>query len=228
MELFKDRRAVILIGMALALLAGLGIAAAMVARGRGPTPAPPASQGGLIVQTGRDDDIKLDERRPLRCFVNGRLIGELTLSDCARRNGVASGALDVGLDPTGALAAANGVSSQITPLPPATAPADDGDAVVPADASVAQGPAAPPSGGAAGCWLYVDAGWTRTPRDLTLGACLRTLYPDRCQRDGPPIYGRWADRTLRLLEGRIEISPDNRNFRVLIDGGVGCGGAPAE
>lgn len=233
MELFKDRRAVALVGMGLALLAGLAIAALLMLRDRGGANAPPpASQGGLIVQTGRDDDVKLDESRPLRCFVNGQLVGDLKLSDCAKRNGVASGALDVGLDPTGALAAAHGASTQITPLPPADASSD----VEPPPSSGAVGEApnlpprvAQPGGRVAACWLYADAGWSRVPEDLSLGACLRTLYPDRCARGGPPVYGRWADRTLRLLDGLIEISPDNRNFRALVGRSPDCdGGGPPD
>ena len=131
MTLWKDRRVLALAGMAVALLAGLIIAFVLVRRPNANSEAPPASQGGLVVQTGRDDDAKLDPMRPLRCFVNGQFVGELPLSDCAKRNGVATGALDVGLDPSGALAAANGPSSQITPLPP--------QAVAPADPTVASG-----------------------------------------------------------------------------------------
>ena len=228
MELFKDRRAVALSGMGLALLAGLAIAALLMSRGRDASEPPPASQGGLVVQTGRDDDVKLDEGRPLRCFVNGQLVGDLKLSDCARRNGVASGALDVGLDPTGALAAAHGASSQITPLPPGDS-SSDVEPRSPAGASAgttAEPTAGAPSAGGrvAACWLYADASWSRVPEDLSLSACLRTLYPDRCARGGPPVYGRWADRTLRLLDGRIEISPDNRNFRVLAGRNPDCDG----
>ena len=225
MELFKDRRAVALVGMGLALLAGLTIAAFLMLRHRGASEPPPASQGGLIVQTGRDDDVKLDEGRPLRCFVNGQLVGDLKLSDCAKRNGVASGALDVGLDPTGALAAAHGASSQLTPLPPGEASSD----VEPPPSAVTgdEAPSAVQSGAqVAACWLYGDASWSRVPEDLTLSACLRTLYPDRCARGGPPVYGRWADRTLRLVDGRIDISPDNRNFRVLAGRAPDCDGGP--
>jgi hypothetical protein len=224
MELLKDRRAVALLGMGLALLAGLAIAALLLFRHRGANEPPPASQGGLIVQTGRDDDVKLDEGRPLRCFVNGQLVGELKLSDCAKRNGVASGALDVGLDPTGALAAAHGASTQITPLPPPEASSDvqESTAAPPGDSSTGI-----QAGGRVGaCWLYSDGGWSRVPEDLTLGACLRTLYPDRCGRGGPPIYGRWAERTLRLLDGRIDISPDNRNFHVLAGRSPDCESGP--
>jgi hypothetical protein len=225
MELLKDRRAVALVGMGLALLAGLAIAALLLLRHRGVSEPPPASQGGLIVQTGRDDDVKLDEGRPLRCFVNGQLVGELKLSDCAKRNGVASGALDVGLDPTGALAAAHGPSTQITPLPPPEASSDvqsESTAAQPGDSSTGI-----QAGGRVGaCWLYSDGAWSRVPEDLALGACLRTLYPDRCGRGGPPIYGRWAERTLRLLDGRIDISPDNRNFHVLAGRSPDCESGP--
>jgi hypothetical protein len=59
-----------------------------------------------------------------------------------------------------------------------------------------------------------------------LSACLRTLYPDRCARGGPPAYGRWAERTLRLLDGRIEISPDNRNFHPLAGRSPDCESGP--
>lgn len=227
MELFKDRRTVVIAGMALALAAGLAIAAFLTFRDRGPTAPPPASQGGLIVQTGRDDDVKLDAGRPLRCFVGGQLVGELKLSDCAKRNGVASGALDVGLDPTGALAAAHGASSQITPLPPGETTAEAQPEASAGDGDGEPATAAATAGRAAACWLYSDAEWSRVPQDLTLAACVRTLYPDRCGRGGPPVYGRWADRTLRLLDGRIEISPDNRNFRLLADRNPSCGDGPA-
>jgi hypothetical protein len=222
MELFKDRRVVALAGMGLALVAGLAIAAVLLSRDRGDPEAPPASQGGLVVQTGRDDDVKLDEGRPLRCFVGGQLVGELKLSECAKRNGVASGALDVGLDPTGALAAAHGASSQITPLPPGAAVSDvppggsaDAPAQFPADSG--QAPVR-----TAACWLYTDSGWSRVPDDLSLNACLRTIYPDRCGRGGALVYGRWADRTLRLLDGRVEMSTDNRNFRLLAGRSPDC------
>jgi hypothetical protein len=217
MELPKDRRVVVFAGMGLALVAGLAIAGVMMAGHRGSGEAPPASQGGLIVQTGRDDDIKLDPRRPLRCFVDGKLVGELTVSDCARRNGVASGALDVGLDPSGALAASNGATSQITPLPPGAPPAASVDAPPTVDAA-----AAIPAGRLAACWRYGDAQWTRTPDDLSLGACIQSLYAEQCDTSGPPLYGRWGDRTLRLLGGRIDISADNRNFRVLTQRNPGC------
>jgi hypothetical protein len=227
MELFKDRRAVALVGMGLALLAGLAIAAFLMLRHRGVSEPPPASQGGLIVQTGRDDDVKLDEGRPLRCFVNGQLVGDLKLSECAKRNGVASGALDVGLDPTGALAAAHGDSGQLTPLPPPEA-SSDAEPQSPSGAAN-EAPSGVQSGArVAACWLYTDASWSRVPEDLTLDACLRTLYPDRCARGGPPVYGRWGDRTLRLVDGRIDISPDNRNFRVLAGRGPDCDGGPPD
>jgi hypothetical protein len=117
MDILKDRRVVLAVGAGVALAAGLAVAALMAASHRDGPDAPPASRGGLVVQAGRDDDIKLDTTRPLRCFVNGLLVGELPLADCAKRNGVATGALDVGLDPSGALAASHGLSTNITPLP---------------------------------------------------------------------------------------------------------------
>jgi hypothetical protein len=223
MDIFKGRRAVAFAGMGVALLAGLVIAVFMLMRDGGSTEAPPASQGGLVVQTGRDDDIKLDARRPLRCFVNGQLIGELTVSDCARRNGVATGALDVGLDRSGALAGTNGATSDITPLPPDAASAD---APIEEYAGVGNVTVTAAAARVAACWRYGEAQWTRLPDDQTLPGCVQALYSGQCDKVGPPAYGRWGDRTLRLVGGRIEVSPDNRNFHGFAASAPGCPAAP--
>ena len=120
MDIFNDRRIILaLIGGALALMAGLGIAIGMVSKTRNDkTGAPPASQGGLVVETTTADDGGIDPARPLRCFVAGQYVGEVTLAEYAKKNGVATGALDVGVDATGALAAADDAGTVLTPLPP--------------------------------------------------------------------------------------------------------------
>ncbi|HWU78835.1 MAG TPA: hypothetical protein VN158_02080, partial [Caulobacter sp.] len=60
MDFLKDRRIILAGGGALALLAGLGIAVAlMTGHDKKPDEAPPASRAGLVVETGRDDDSKL-------------------------------------------------------------------------------------------------------------------------------------------------------------------------
>jgi len=226
MDFLKDRRVVIAAGAALALTAGLAVAALMAARHGDQSDAPPASQGGLVIQTGRDDDIKLDPRRPLRCFVNGILVGEAPLADCARRNGVATGALDVGLDPTGALAASHGMSTDITPLPPpgAMATGAQGDS---SPAGAAAPPASAPAASStraatAACLKYAEASWTRAAYDTTLDACVQILYAGQCVAAGGALYGRWGDRTLRLVPGRVEVSGDNHNFHTLAAQGQGC------
>jgi hypothetical protein len=228
MDFLKDRRVIVVAGMGLALTAGLALAAFLLSRDPRATEPPPASQGGLVVETGRDDDIKLDEKHPLRCFVGGKLVGDLSLSECARRNGVASGALDVGLDPSGALAADSGASGQITPLPPG--------AKVDSGGGAATGTVGEPAADIAitaresACWRYGEGEWSRLPDDLALTDCVQTLYAGLCDADGPPAYGRWADRTLRLAQGRVEISPNNRDFRILMPRAPGCapGGPPAK
>jgi hypothetical protein len=60
MAILSDRRVIALGGGAVALAAGLAIAWFIFARGHKPTEPPPASQGGLTVVSGRDDDAKLD------------------------------------------------------------------------------------------------------------------------------------------------------------------------
>jgi hypothetical protein len=224
MDMPKDRRIVLAAGAAVALIGGL-IVAAVISGHRTDSPeAPPASQGGLVVQTGRDDDVKLDPSRPLRCFVGGQFVGELPLGACAKRNGVATGALDVGLDPSGALAASHGVSADLTPLPPPPAlSADagplDGGGQAPASAPEAT-PAAGPS--AAPCLAYSQASWRRLPYPLTLNECVQTLYAGQCVGPGGALYGRWGGRTLRLVPGRVEMSSDNRDFHPLAGQGPAC------
>ena len=225
MDIFKDRRFLFILGGGLALTAGGLFAWAMLADPRDSDEAPPASQGGLIVQTGRDDDIKLDPARALRCFVNGQFVGEMPVSDCAKRNGVATGALDVGIDSTGKLAAANGVSTALAPLPPA------GEKPTPKAAPTPQpGGAEDYTGvgatqtasGTQACWRYAGASWQRVAGGTTLNACLQTLYAGQCVRPGSAVYGRWGETTQSLADGQVETSGDNRDFSPLIQQGPGC------
>ncbi len=120
MDLMQDRRVVLMIGGGLAILLGAGIAIGIMMRDHGSSAPPPASRGGLVVETGTDDQT-LDPARPLRCFVGGQFVGMATLADCAKKNGVATRALDVGVDATGALAAASDTGPVIQPLTPSQA-----------------------------------------------------------------------------------------------------------
>ncbi|HZZ34645.1 MAG TPA: hypothetical protein VFE03_02890 [Caulobacteraceae bacterium] len=225
-RILKDRRVMLAAGGGLALVAGLALAMLISSSGRKAPSAPPASQAGLIVQTGRDDDIKLDPKRPLRCFVGGQFVGEVPLEECAKQNGVATGALDVGLDPSGALAAAGGETTEITPLPPQPVTSANATQTVanPAAAQTAPESHAVSAAMAGDCWRYGGGSWARISQDMSLNACVQALYAGRCEKAA--AYGRWIDQTLRLTAGRIEISSDNRNFRPLVEQGPGCS-APA-
>lgn len=217
--LLADRRVVIGAGVIIALLLGLAIAIASVKRNRGPVAPPPASQGGLVVEMGRDDDVKLDPTRSLRCFVNGQFVGMSTLADCAKRNGVATGALDVGIDVTGELAATGEAGTVLTPLPP---PVEQQQQPSPAPAPAVTEPAsAAPRGPVAVCWRYADRSWARMS-EMSLNACVQALFAGRCERPGGATYGRWGDQTLRLVPGRVEQSPDDRSFRTLVEQGTNC------
>jgi len=223
MDFLKDRRVILGGGAALALLAGLGIAVAVMSgHDKKPTEEPPASRAGLIVETGRDDDTKLDPARPLRCFVGGAFVGEITLAECAKKNGVATGALDVGVDETGALAAADQAGTVLTPLPPTptvTAPA----ATTPSSSATPSTPTgASANAPLAACWRYVGNEWRRLPGEITLNACAQQLFNGRCERTGGATYGRWGEETLRLVPGRVEISSDNRSFHAVFEQGSNC------
>jgi hypothetical protein len=214
-----DRRVILGGGGALALALGVGIAAFIMHRDPGPKGPPPASKGGLVVEEGREDQ-SLDPARPLRCFVGGQLVGTMTLADCAKKNGVATSALDLGVDATGALAAASDAGPVVQPLTVAQAQA------VPTEAPPGSPPAIAPTASGSGaptapCWRR-DTDWRRLPSDLTLNACVQALYAGRCEKNGGATYGRWGEETLRLVPRRVEISADNRTFRTLVEQNASC------
>lgn len=225
--MFNDRRIVLaLIGGALALMAGLGIAIGMVSKTRNDRhTAPPASQGGLVVETTSADDGGIDPARPLRCFVAGQYVGEVTLAECAKKNGVATGALDVGVDSSGNLAAADDAGMVLTPLPPIQTAAVEPalPTTAPAAPTAATAPVSPAAGGPAGsCWRYSGNTWSKLPSEMSLNGCVQALFAGRCERPGGATYGRWMTQTLRLVPGKVEVSGDNRSFRTLADQGGGC------
>ena len=137
-----------------------------------------------------------------------------TLADCARRNGLATDALDVGVDQSGELAA-------FTPPPgppPLTETAQpvDTPAVQPAPAAA---PTARPSDPApvsgSTCLRHTSNGWRQVSSAVSLNGCVQALYSGACVRPGDAQYGRWGETTLRLVPGRVEQSSDNRTFRTL-------------
>lgn len=204
----NDRTALVVAGGAVALVAGLGVAFLIMSHDHGSSKPPPASQGGLIVETARPKDEKLDLNRPLRCFVNGQMVGELTLAECAKRNGVVTGSLDVGLDETGALAATQNAGTVLTPLPPQPA---QPVAAAPADAPVTTDT----------CWSHSPGGW-RPLGEVSRTACVQMVFAGQCEGMGQAIYARWGEQTLRLVTGRVEISGDNRRFQLLAPQGPNC------
>lgn len=218
MDFRNHRRTLFVVaGAILALGAGLGIGQVLMSRDQGKPAPPPASAGGLVIDSGVQDESRISPTNPLRCFVAGQFVGEFTLADCARRNGVATGALDVGVDDTGALAAADQPGTVLTPLPPAGS-----EPATVTDLPTAPGQAPPANGAAGGCWRYSEGQWRRLPSDVALGACVQALFAGRCEAQGGATYGRWMQQTLRLVPGRVEVSADNKSFRTLMEQGANC------
>ena len=211
---FKDPRVLVAIGtgvVAVAALAAVGVV--FMSRPKAPAPVG-ADHGMLQVQMGKGDD-KLDPAKPLRCFVSGQFVGQATLAECAAKNGVAAQNLDVGLDPSGQIAAQAGAVQPLSPLPQPDAagqsglPSDVSRNVpsVSADEAASDGPP---------CLRYSGGSWRPAGEGLSLKACVHALYEDRCVRQGEALYGRYGPQTLRLVPGRVEVSGDNRNFRQLV------------
>ena len=213
----QDNRLLIAIGAGLAVVAAVVIALIFSAgRERNPAP-PPAAQGGLTVDVA--DAPELNTTRELRCFVDGQYIGLATLSDCARRNGVATDALDVGIDETGALAAAP--TAAFAP-PPSAPPVELTEAEQPP--LMGQQPAEPaaqPASGSA-CLRHTGSDWRSLSSGMSLNACVQALYSGTCVRPGEALYGRWGDTTLRLVPRRVEQSADNNRFSNLAEQDRSC------
>jgi hypothetical protein len=214
----QDNRLLIAIGAGLAVVAAIVIALIFSGgRDRDPGP-PPAAQGGLTVDVA--DAPELNSTRELRCFVDGQFVGMATLADCARRNGVATEALDVGIDETGNLAAAP--TAAFAP-PPSLPPVELTD-VAPQPASVQPSPSQPavqPASGSA-CLRHTGSDWRSLSSNMSLNACVQALYAGTCVRPGEALYGRWGDTTLRLVPRRVEQSSDNSRFRTLAEQDRSC------
>ena len=214
----------VLVGGLGALVAGGAIAWVLLATDR-PSAPPPAAEGGLVIDSsGADEAGRIDPGKPLRCFVQGQYVGELSLSACAQRNGVATDALDVGIDETGALAAAEQAGQVLTPLPPVEG--EGAQPAEPAEPSEAAEDPTPAATSASTCWRHRGGRWRKVSADGDLDACVQTRFAGRCERAGGATYGRYGSQTLRLVTGRVEISDDNRTFRLLTPQGADCAVPP--
>ncbi len=231
----KSRGLILAVGGALAMVAiGIAVAFAILNHDKPSTEPPPASETGLVIDVKQGSEIKRDPNQPYRCFKDGQYVGMATLEQCAQKNGVVSGALDVGIDQTGALAAADQFGTTVAPIPPGAgavnAPAPGAPVVITPIAPQAPPPAAAPPvaavtpqparGPAATCQRY-DRGWTSLG-EMPLNTCLQLLYAGHCERPGGALYGRWGDQSLRLVPGRVETSRDDRSFQTLVPQGPGC------
>lgn len=214
----QDNRTLIAIGAALAVV--VAVVAALIFSGGGkPAAPPPASQGGLTVDVA--DAPALDTTRELRCFVDGQFVGMATLASCARRNGLATDALDVGVDDTGAV-----IAFTPPPGPPPVTSIDlatvEPDPAAPAPAAESAQPAAQPAAAGSACLRYTGSEWRSLSPATSLNQCVMALYAGTCVKPGDALYGRWGDTTLRLVPRRVEQSSDNNRFRTLMEQNSAC------
>lgn len=216
-----DNRVIMAIGAGLAVLAAIVLALVFTGGKDKPTEAPPASRGGLTVDLA--DAPVLDTARELRCFVNGQYVGLATLPDCARRNGVATNALDVGLDETGALAAAPTAAFAPPPAAPQTDLELAGEPLPTLPAGATGASVAPSAAAGAPCLRYTGSEWRTVSGGMSLNQCVQALYSGNCvQKLGDAQYGRSGDVTLRLVPRRVEQSNDNSRFRALAEQDRAC------
>lgn len=218
----NDNRIIIAIGAGLVIIAAVVLALVFSGGGDQTPEAPPASRGGLTVDLAEAPT--LEPTRELRCFVDGQFAGMATLADCAQRNGLATDALDVGLDASGALAAAPTAAF----APPPELPSVEIDEVEPAPVyenpvrPASPQPQAQPAAAGQQCLRHVGSDWRQISSGMSLNACVQALYAGTCVGPGDAQYGRWGDTTLRLVPRRVEQSGDNSRFRTLAEQDRNC------
>lgn len=223
----QNNRLILILGAVAAVVAAVVIAMLMN-RGPAPDTPPPASKGGLQLEV--TEVPTLEPTRELRCFVDGQFVGLTTLADCARRNGLATDALDVGIDASGELAAAP--TASFTP-PPALPPVDLAEVGPPPGSTLQPAPQTTPlpapstqpvpvSGPSATCLRHTGNDWTQMSSATDLNTCVQMLFSGTCVRPGEARYGRWGDMTLRLVPRRVEQSGDNVRFRTLAEQDRNC------
>lgn len=225
MQFPKDNRVILAVGAGLAILAAIVLALVFGGSRQPASPTGPTDEpGGLQVDLA--DAPALEPTRELRCFVDGQFIGMATLSDCARRNGLATDALDVGLDETGNLAAAPTASFAPPPALPAKAMAgmDDPAATIDPAGDGTATPSEPRVERVSGtpCLRFTGSEWRQISADMSLNQCVQSLYAGTCVRPGDAQYGRHGTLTLRLVPRRVEQSNDNARFRILADQDRNC------
>lgn len=219
MALPNDNRIIIGIGAGLAVLAAVVLALVFGSGRPAPSEEPPAARGGLTVAVA--DAPGLEPARALRCFVDGQFVGMATLTECAERNGLATDALDVGLDESGNLAAAPTASFAPPPAVPEIDVAELDPLLPEAVAPEPSRPVVQPVSGSA-CLRHTGSDWRTLSSNMSLNACVQALYAGTCVRPGDAQYGRWGETTLRLVPRRVEQSDDNSRFRVLADQDRDC------
>lgn len=217
MRFVRNPRIVLAIGAALALIAGLGVGLSIMLRDHGSSSPPPASKGGLVVEMGSVDEAPSTSGRQLRCFVKGQFVGMASLAQCAKKNGVSTRGLDVGLDANGALAAADEAGVVVTPIAPETLKEPDAATatITALDSKTEPAEAKKPIVGA--CLRLTNGEYRKVADGLELISCARTLFDGLCQKDAAASYGRWGDQTLRLVAGKVEQSADNKTFQSLAE-----------
>jgi hypothetical protein len=214
MRFLQDRRALAALIAGVVVLIALGGAFGMLHHGRGgdENTASPSSNE-LQVVMGNAPKVEADTS--VRCFVKGQFVGMDTAADCAQKNGVAPGALDVGLDQSGAIAAGGG-DSHLQPLASAKPDNTNDDKPDAADASAGDGDSRTYADmPAADCKAYAPGGWRSVGQGVGLDACVHTLFDGRCPAPGQVVYGHWGGLTLRASPGRIDVARNNRDFSPL-------------
>jgi hypothetical protein len=132
--------------------------------------------------------------------------------------------VDVGIDETGALAAAPTAAFAPPPELPSVelAQAEPAPHMEPKPTTPSAPASSAPATAGAQCLRHTGSDWRVLSSGMSLNACVQALYAGTCVRPGDAQYGRWGETTLRLVPRRVEQSSDNTRFRTLAEQDRNC------
>ena len=60
------------------------------------------------------------------------------------------------------------------------------------------------------------------PGEIDLAACARAVFAGHCPPTGGALFGRWGERGLRSLNGRIDLTAEDGDYRPLATQTADC------
>lgn len=168
-------------------------------------------------------EVPADAKKQAPCFVDGQIVGQMTISECAKRNHVDPKSLDVGTRHDDSLPSTEFQTPNAPNGAPDTGVANPQGRTASAtlrgvDQAQAVNPAPTPT--SAACLRFGGGEWRQAADHVSKSQCAKILFP--CEKGARDTYGRWGETSLRLVSGKIEQSLDGKVFSPFMDVAKSC------